>query len=606
MQVKIGHRPFDVYAFDIESHNDDESIAKGETSMWLGYLINEDSDPMDRSSFFYSMDEVLQRLDEMTRCIRKKKKNLLIYVFNLSFEWSFILPYLYRLGFTFKEEIGKGDSFVFSSITNVTASNCWNAKIKFHKQSGFIEFRDIGKIFPGSLRSVAKSFNLQTQKGDIDYRQNRLHRPIDAVTDEEKIYCFKDCRIIIDILLAMKDDKAFLRSLSAGSYSMNKMIEETYGKSWKPMKTFRKQYPELDADVNEYLRHGASGGITYATPNWQYKRIDSKIMHIDAHQMHPFQMVSRLFPYGEPSFFTGEPPWGKISLCRVLISYSGVKLHEIISMIGVDFCKDAEVYLWDFEIEVCRKCYIDFEVKYLDGYAFMAKRFRGWRYIKENYRKRLEAKASGDAFGVSYYKLLNNSAYGKFLEKPHPFTFENIINGEGIIDSVKIEKEGVRPNAKYTYIGVGACIPAYSRCYLIETALEISPDGSEIIYFDTDSIFYLDTERTRKTIKKVSIGPNIGQWDYEPTLIKAEFSAPKRYKGIDEDGKLIVHMAGINFDPDHMPSFDELDIDKGLFDIKGHIRCKGGTLIITKQKQLKIAGKYAKYFEVNAEDDDDV
>lgn len=601
MKVKVGHRPFEVYAFDIETHNDDESIAKGETSTWLGYCINEESGELSPDSYFYDLDEFLNRLDVMTRCTKKKKKNLLIYVFHLAFEWSFLLPVMLRRGFQWKEEIEKDDTFVFSSITTSTATSVWDVKMKFHKQSGLIELRDLNKIFPGSLRSLAKSFSLPTQKGEIDYRKNRLHDYV--VTDEEKIYCFKDCRIIVDILDKLQDDKAFWRSLSAGSYSMNKMIEETFGRCWKPMRTFRKYYPELPADVNEYLRHGASGGITYATPAFQYKRINQRILHIDCHQMHPFQMASKLFPIGVPTFFEGEPPWGKISLCRVLVSYSGVILHEIISMIGVEFCKDQELYLWSFELETCKRCYIDFEVKYLDGYAFDAKMFKGRFYVRNNYKKRMEAKANGDAFGVTYYKLLNNSCYGKFLERPHEFTFQNIINEDGVIDSQKIEKPEVRANAKYTYIGVGACIPAYSRCYLIDTALDLSPTGADIVYFDTDSIFFLDTPTTRKNIKKVSIGPDMGQWDYEPTLIKAEFSAPKRYKGIAEDGTMIVHMAGINFDAGKMPGYDDLDIDKGHYEIKGSLRCKGGTLIVTKTKDLQIAKKYAKYFELNASDD---
>ncbi len=50
MEIRIGHRPFSVYAFDIESHNDEGSIARGETSTWLGYLINEENEAIDRNS----------------------------------------------------------------------------------------------------------------------------------------------------------------------------------------------------------------------------------------------------------------------------------------------------------------------------------------------------------------------------------------------------------------------------------------------------------------------------------------------------------------------------------------------------------------------------
>ena len=48
---RIGRRKYQVYAFDIETHNDDESIAKCESSMWLGCLIDENSKIDDEESY---------------------------------------------------------------------------------------------------------------------------------------------------------------------------------------------------------------------------------------------------------------------------------------------------------------------------------------------------------------------------------------------------------------------------------------------------------------------------------------------------------------------------------------------------------------------------
>ena len=39
----ISRRKFRIFAMDIESHNDSESIAKNETSCWLGSFIDETS-----------------------------------------------------------------------------------------------------------------------------------------------------------------------------------------------------------------------------------------------------------------------------------------------------------------------------------------------------------------------------------------------------------------------------------------------------------------------------------------------------------------------------------------------------------------------------------
>ena len=77
-------------------------------------------------------------------------------------------------------------------------------------------------------------------------------------------------------------------------------------------------------------------------------------------------------------------------------------------------------------------------------------------YLKENYEKRKKAKEEKDDFGILYYKLLNNSLYGKFEEKGHVTQFENIVEADGTIDS--IEHPSARPSigGKYTYLPVGS------------------------------------------------------------------------------------------------------------------------------------------------------
>ena len=41
MEITTNKKKWDVWAFDLESHNDEESIKEGKTSMWLGCLLNE-------------------------------------------------------------------------------------------------------------------------------------------------------------------------------------------------------------------------------------------------------------------------------------------------------------------------------------------------------------------------------------------------------------------------------------------------------------------------------------------------------------------------------------------------------------------------------------
>lgn len=236
-----------------------------------------------------------------------------------------------------------------------------------------------------------------------------------------------------------------------------------------------------------------------------------------------------------------------------------------------------------------------------------------WRkYYSDNYNLRLVAKKNKDSFNTLYYKLLNNSSYGKLLEKPHNEVIQNTVREDGIIDSDVVPKPQSEwvTGAKYTYIPVGSCIPAYSRVCLIETALKISPDGSKIVYFDTDSIFFLWDEETEEAWANLPQQDFLGGWGWEEMIDRAQFTAPKRYKTLT-DGKLTVKAGGINFsqwlkdnDYDTLESvpYEEVNIVTSKWQVQRAYRVKGGTLIEFQEKEMDIQPKYRWIHERNTND----
>lgn len=632
MVHRIGKKKYRIFGFDIESHNDDESIAKKETSMWLGCFIDETNSIDDESSYVYTMRDFILRIKEEVNPKRKHGenrpiKNICVYVYNFSFEWSFILPVLLNdFDFKFKSKINDEDEYVFNSVSTKSCSSVWQAQLKFNKSGGIVIFRDLSKIYGGGLGKVAKAFELPTQKGEIDYRLNRLHGHV--VTKEEKEYCFKDTRIIVDILLKLieKSDKDFFNAVSMASYAMKKMIRTGYHRSIKPMKEFRKEYPLLESAENDFLRRSVGGGICYPTRNWQFKQVNQRILHIDAHQMHPSQCYFHLFPYGKGTYFTGRPIPSKICCCRIRITYDDVKLHSIIKLIGMDFVQDFELVVWDFEIPTMRKAYVNLEVEYIDGYAYDSKPLIWRKFYADNYDERLKARAKGDNFNVLYYKLLNNSSYGKLLEKPHNDMFVNIINEEGIIDSEVMSKDTIEINAKYTYLPVGSAIPAYSRVNLIEKALLFGYEN--VLYLDTDSIFVILNEKTQAiwdNPRNFNHRDYLGGWGLEEIIDRAQFTAPKRYK-TEVNGETSIKAGGINFskykadkvdelltsearivsdderqemiDKYQIP-YDEVNIVSSKWKVQRAFRCKGGTLIIFQEKEMAIQKKYESIYSLN-------
>ena len=629
MYCHIKRKKFEVHAFDIESHNDEESIAKRETSMWLGCALKEESQYGDSDIFFYSMEEVIDYFHSLVLNKKRNKKgtrpviNHVFFIWNLSFEWSFILPILLeKYNFKHNQFIDKADSEdnYFSSISTKSCSSVWEVKLKFKDSKGIIILRDLAKVFGGSLRAVAESLHLETQKGEIDYRLNRLHGHI--ITEEEKRYCYNDVRIIIEILLLIKEDKLMFQCLSAASYAMRTLINWTYPQRHKPYKAFRKDYPKLGAKESEFLRHNVAGGITYATPKYQFVDINAPILHIDMHSAHPTSAYLNYFPHGKGEYFEGEPkhPITKMACCHVLVSYSGVKLHSVIKLIGIDMIEDAELWLWDFEIETMKKCYINLEITYIDGYEYKEKRLKFRDFYNRIYNLRKEAKKAHDAYHTLYYKLLINSSYGKLLERPRSIYFENVIDEEGIIDSVihdrdlseKLEEDIC--NSKYTSLQVGSAIPAYTRCRLVESALKFG--WEKIIYFDTDSIFVLyDEEVEHVWNTEFNHNDELGGWGIEDggLISKAQFTAPKRYKYVDSSGEPIVKAGGINFTnfikeradmlgipvENYRLEYEEVNITSSKWKVQRAYRVKGGTIITFQEKEMKVDKKYMDIFNKN-------
>lgn len=624
MIQRISRRNFNIYALDIETHNDVESISKMETSMWLGCFIDETSGIDDESSYFYNWDELMEKLKTIAKIKRNKKgvrlcSNVLIYIYNLSFEYSFLLPYLISQGYKYKDSFEKGDEKVFNSVTTKSCSSVWCVNLLIGKGYGRIMFRDLAKIYGGGLGTVAKAFNLPTQKGEIDYRLNRLHDHI--VTKEEKEYCFKDTRIIIDILLKMREigDKDFWNSSSMASYSMKKLLKVGWNKAYRPYGEYRKMYPELSAEETDFLREGVAGGLCYPNENYQFKMLKCKLGHIDKHQMHPSSAYYNRFPYGEGTYFTGEPPKNPtITSCvRIKITYDFVRFHSIIKLIGIPFITDKEIVVWDFEIPTMYKCYGNLKIEYIDGYAYKNKPLPWRQYYAQNYQKRLLAKQKKDKFYILYYKLLNNSSYGKHLEKPHNIILENYIRPDGIIDSIPIEKAKVQVSAKYTYLPVGSAIPAYSRVDLVETAYLFGFEN--VCYVDTDSIFFILNDETQKIWESLNHTDFLGGWGWEETVDQAEFDAPKRYKLIS-DGKSTFKAGGINFDNflitykenndikdegfdiGDVP-LDEINLISEKYQVQRAFRCKGGTLIDLQEKAVGIQPKYEEIYKRNRGDE---
>lgn len=589
MKEIIKRTKYKIYALDMETHNDPESVEKLETSMWLGSLVNEDSKEKDESSYFYTVEQLLEKLEVLTTKTRKHNKtascpNVCIYIHELSFEWSFILPVILSHGYEYKEKISKTDSKVFNSISNAAVSSVWGVTLKIKENGGTVIFRDLEKMLGQPLPVIASSFDINIDCGEMDYTKNRLHNY--KVTKEDKHYNFSNAMIVMKVLEKFKDDKDFFQTYSSSSYSCRKMFCDIYKKELKPLRAFRQDYPELGEKETAFLREGVAGGLVCAPDRFLFKEV-GKTIHIDAHQMYPSQAYKRMFPCGYGTYFKGKPAncFSTMSCVRIKISYVRAKLHSIVALIGIDFIEDFELTVWDFEIPTMYKCYEGLTVEYIDGYSYPIRRLKWKNFYKKNYDKRLISRQRKDAFGVFHYKLLNNGGIGKFLEKPHTKSNINTISMDGIITSDVVEKDEVYLNGRYTYVPVGSAISAYAKVELIETALKFGYE--KIVYMDTDSLFILDDEGSRKVLKTLPLKDYLNNWGIEDYLARMETTGSKRYKTENYDGGVQVKISGINGINTRV-SFDNVNIMDSSWNINRVYRCKGGTIMGLENRTLGV------------------
>ena len=79
---QIGKKKYRVFGYDVESHNDEESIRNNETSIWLSCFMDETGKVDDEGIYFFTIESWLEKLKVLSKPNHHSVSNLLIYIFN--------------------------------------------------------------------------------------------------------------------------------------------------------------------------------------------------------------------------------------------------------------------------------------------------------------------------------------------------------------------------------------------------------------------------------------------------------------------------------------------------------------------------------------------
>ena len=529
-------------------------------------------------SDFNSVDDMLTAA--IKSLMRNKYNNHSVYAHNLSkFDGIYLLRVLAQLGL--KKPIIKDGNMIALPIN-------WNLR---NNKIGTITFKDSLLMLPQSLRSLAKSFNVEEksyfpfkfvnnpnisldyvgnipsidQWNDITQEQfDSLKQENWSLREESIKYCVQDCITLHQILVKFNElifDKwsvniikfSTLPSLAFGIYRTKYMEENTI--------------PKLQGQIFEDISKGYTGGHTDV-----YLPRMENAKHYDVNSLYPFVMSEFDMPVGPIHKFEGDifmyedNPFG-FFLCKIkTLLVDGKPMERPLLQTKVKSDNGVRTiaplgewtdWLFSEEIKNVRELG-GYKITVLKGYTFGRKNIFK-EYINDMYQ--IKESYSNDRSNPMYLisKLLMNSLYGRFGMKSelkiHEIVKTSDIQGlqakYGELSLVEwkltddlslVSHPAPLEITAHNFwndefhnninIAIAASVPAYARTimnyYLADNTLIIG-------YMDTDCIVIYEV---------IPVSNELGKYKLEAKYKTVIFLGPKSYSGEHDNGKTFSKIKG--------------------------------------------------------------
>ena len=525
----------------------------------------------DQIYLFRTWYDFEQLYGELQKLCKKAKARLLIWVANLGYEFSYVCRRI--------------------KISRVFAKS---ERHPLTVDSGKIQFRDCLAVSgQGGLANLAKNY-CKTPKlvGDLDY--SVLRNSKSTLTPKEIAYCINDVAILSEW----------------GTYCFNRWIingvghipltitgicrEEVKKAAGKNLEKIRKLvhecYPKTKEQYQYMMRYLFRGGFTHANI-FHVGREVKKVIGIDFTSSYPSMMLHYLYPVTpfvkttlecDGHEITDErlldDSWG----CWMVVEFWSIKgktLHSIESAHKV-IAEDGAYYdngrLMEARYIRVALTEIDYDI-YCDFYE--------WRKMNIVYaattrkaplpdylikplmdayqeKTRLKRAKLDDTVEYKNSKTIVNSFYGMTVTRLSftDWTFD------GSADNPWKEVQTQTPYSAMIKDQIllpqwGIWVTAYARQCLLKIVKEMDPDmqHNNVIYCDTDSIYFIDNPRCREIVETWNLGirnmntmfpsefDDIGCFDYIDggNLYRFKTLGAKRYIKMDADGHTTVTVAGM-------------------------------------------------------------
>lgn len=469
-----------------------------------------------------------------------------IYFHNLKFDCSFIVDFFLKNGFEYKNS---KTQFLRKNQFNLVVTEMGHFFSMSYRNSNnvFVHIYDSLKLLPSSVEDLAKDFNLEIQKGEIDYNK---WRSFDYMPDKKEIsYVRTDTEIVADCLHSFINEGNRKKTISSCAFEQYKRIvgNDKY-RAW-----FGEWSTAANLALDKEIREAYRGGFCQYNVDYAGKTIKNPSYYNDVNSLYPYIMYTKSLPYGLPVRFEGKyvqndefPYYVQKIRVDMCIREKGIPCilrasKRINNMYIIDTADEIsggiiELTLTNFDLELLYKNYEIFSIEFLGGYMFRVRNDMFKKYVDKYYKMKKDATINHQRAKRYIAKLFLNSLYGKFGQNPIRRMKQPYVSIDNTIKYATLDEEIAK---NFHYLPVAVFITSLARYKILNDIEKIGKDNW--IYTDTDSIISLC-----KLPSDMLDNEELGKYKIEHVFKKFKTLGQKTYHGTTTDKHIVCKACGCN------------------------------------------------------------
>lgn len=515
----------------------------------LGCIVSYDHEKDDQASKFHSLsqDEFCHEL--VSTASRRNKK--IVYFHNLSFDSKFFIHYLREMYDEVKPIRTSSKLLVLKCFKKRTRVK--NGKV-IEAMDCVLELRDSLALLITSIKKLGKIVGIEKLDFDFDYSSK------ESIAEGIE-YCYNDCIIIYESIKYLINT---IREVYGLEYDFRTMKTTIASLSKDLIKHF---YPNVFYHVDMYqekhLRPFFFGGRTEV---FDFRQVIDAV-YFDVNSLYPFVLSLYLFANGQSYFvktdvinLSDEKKLGYELTVRENQFYplfpERLENGKILYRNGVK-----RVFANRFELQFLkRKGYFKRkEVEILEVHRVLkCKEITNFKeFFQGTFFKRMDYRRVDKNHPFIYFlKILMNSGYGKFAEKPTKEKHSFIKSREGLdlsktrlydFDGVLMTTQEFTQKFMTINLTNGVLTTSYARFEMWKMLERCRKLNIVVSYCDTDSVLIKKKDVIK--LKKYMDEFTLGAWWSEANYDAFQAMDSKEYltldKSKDKDEQLLIKFKGI-------------------------------------------------------------